>query len=151
MQEARNHQRIAFRMAVDLFRPQDANPQRCHTRDIAYGGLFAVGARDMAPGQTVRLAVGSDNGGGLHLDGRVVRVGGNGAGFQFVGNSPASLEVLRTMLTPNWDGENLLEGVVRMAPWYRESNLAGWMRLTSLVSDWHRLTQMNASIDSPRA
>lgn len=141
MHEARNHQRISFRLDVDLFRPSDDQPQHCQTRDIGFGGLYAIGAHDLVANQDVRLAIARDKGGGLHLDGRVARIGQSGVAFQFTGNSPATLEVLRTLLTPSWDGENLLEGIVGMAPWYREDDLAGWMRLTSLVSDWHRLTQ----------
>ncbi|MCB1802967.1 MAG: PilZ domain-containing protein [Gammaproteobacteria bacterium] len=141
MQEARNHQRITYRLGVDLFREADNQPQHCETRDIGFGGLYAIGANGLAADQEVRLAIGREKGGGLHLDAHVVRIGHDGAAFEFSGNSPASLEVLHTLLTPSWDGRNLLDGVVQMAPWYREDDLAGWMRLTSLVSDWHRLTQ----------
>ena len=146
MPEASHHPRIPFRLTVDLFRPTDTAPQHCLTRDIGFGGLYALGAQNLTPDQSVRVAIGT--GGGLHLDGRITRIGSDGAACEFVGNSPASLEVLSTLLTPNWDGENLLEGIVAMAPWYRENNLAGWMRLTSLVTDWHRLTQPPASAES---
>lgn len=144
MQEARNNQRVAFRLPVNLFKPSDTRAQACYSRDIGYGGIFAVGAGSCAEGEPLRIAIGPGNSDALHLDGRVVRTCSNGAGCEFVGNSPANMEVLQALLSPTWDGESLLEGVVKFAPWYRDNNLAGWMRLTSMVSDWQRLTRRSS-------
>ena len=141
MLEARSHHRVNFRLPVSLFKQSAAEAQACFSHDIAYGGLFAEGARAFALGEPVHVVIAPDTGDPLHLDGRVARRCSNGVGCQFVGNSPASMEVLEALLSPTWDGENLLDGVVRFAPWYRESDLAGWMRLTSMVSDWQRLTR----------
>ena len=44
------------------------------------------------------------------------------------------MEVLPALLSPDWEGGYLL------VSWYGHDNLAGWMRLTSIVSDWQRLT-----------
>jgi hypothetical protein len=68
-------------------------------------------------------------------------VTGSGAALEFVDNSPATLEVLEALLQPKWDGGSLLDGVLTIAPWFRQNDLAGWMRLTSIVSDWQRLTR----------
>lgn len=147
MREARTDERIPFRLNVDLFRQADHSPQHCHTRDICFHGLFAVGAHDLRCDQPVRLAIGGQSQDRLHLDGRVVRCCSDGVGCIFVGNSPASLEVLQTLLTPKWDGENLLDGVLQMAPWFQGDNLAGWLRLTSLATDWQRLTQKGSELN----
>lgn len=140
MPEARNHHRVNFRLPVNLFKQSATESQVCLSRDIGYGGLYAEGAQAFEQGESLRLVIAPDSGDALHLDGRVVRRSSSGIGCEFVGNSPASMEVLQALLSPTWDGENLLDGVVSFAPWYRDNDLAGWMRLTSLVSDWQRLT-----------
>jgi hypothetical protein len=146
MQEARQNQRISYQMMVEVFDDHsDRPPRNLRTRDVGLGGVYLVGAGDMAPGSNVHVAIADHGDGGLHLEGRVVRTGHDGAALQFEGNSAASMEVLSTLLAPKWDGENLLDGVVSMAPWDGSTQLAGWLRLTSLVSDWRRLTQGNAN------
>ena len=144
MQETRPSQRVSFRLGVDVLHCDGATPRRCLTRDICIDGLFATGVQGLAVGQVVHLTIGGDGGERIDLDARVVGLGSDGADFEFVGVGTQQHEALRRMLTPSWSGTYLLDGVVRMAPWYRENNLAGWLRLTSLVSDWHRLTQRSA-------
>ena len=142
MHESRQHPRIPCRMAVDIFDAYGAAPRSCPTRDIALGGIFAVGICDLPIGRHVHVALAADgNGSGLHLEGEVTRLGSDGAALAFRGNSAASMEVLNTMLSPKWDGENLLEGVTSMGSWEDRTHPAGWMRLTSLVADWRRLTR----------
>jgi len=141
MREARKHPRIPFRFAINLFGAAARQPEPCVSSNISRGGLFANGVVRFRDGEPVRLVIGADQSERLHLDARVARTDGAGLACEFVGNSPASLEVLDALLSPTWDGENLLDGVMRFAPWYHDEGLAGWMRLTSLVSDWRRLTQ----------
>ena len=140
MQDARRHPRTTFRLAVDLFSGTDATRRTCLTRDIGIGGLFAVGAQQyLEPDEPIQVAIGPDQGRALHLEGRVARVNGRGAGIEFVGNSPATMEVFATLLTPKWDGKGLLDGVLMAAPWQHDHDLADWMRLTSLVSEWQHM------------
>lgn len=141
MLESRPHQRLPFRLALNLFTDSERHPQQCVSRDIGYDGLFAMGARNLKPNDSVRLSVEVGHGESLHLDGRVSQVAVDGVECEFAGNSPATLEVLDALLSPKWDGRNLLEGVMTFAPWYHDTNLASWMRLTSLVTDWQRLRQ----------
>lgn len=141
MQDARHHQRITYRLPVDIFCGTRSDRPSYYTQDISLGGFFAVGVDCVREGDDVRVELGPRDGAKLHLGGRIARLAPNGVGLKFVGNSPATLEVLQALLAPDWDGGNLLDGVVRIAPWYRDNDLAGWMRLTSIVSDWQRLTQ----------
>lgn len=141
MRDARRHPRIAYRLAVDVFCGNETTRRQCHTQDIGIGGLFAIGGQCLEKGDDVQVELGPAGRGTLHLDGRVARVDVTGAGLEFVGNSAATIEVLKALIEPKWDGQNLLDGIVTIAPWYRQNDLAGWMRLTSLVSDWQRLTQ----------
>ncbi|MDJ0740994.1 MAG: PilZ domain-containing protein [Gammaproteobacteria bacterium] len=140
MQDARNHQRIVCRLPVDLVCGDDMNRLTCYTQDIGVGGMFANGAQCMRPADRMRIELGPSHGEKLHLSGKIARVTSTGAALQFVGNSPATIEVLQALLSPAWDGGSLLDGVVRIAPWYHDSNLVGWMRLTSIVSDWQKPT-----------
>ena len=140
MQDARKHQRISCRLPVDLFCGNETKRLNCRTQDIGLGGMFAVGAQCLTGGDPVRVELAPDSGSLLHLDGRIIRTTTEGAGLQFVGNSPATIEVLQALLSPDWNGGLLLDGVIKIAPWYGDDNLAGWMRLTSIVSDWQRLT-----------
>lgn len=141
MRDVRRHPRIAYRLAVDLFCNEDPGGRQCHTRDIGLGGMFAEGGDCLKRNEAVRLELGPTGRGRLHLGARVNRVSTSGAALEFVDNSPATLEVLDALLQPKWDGGNLLDGVITIAPWYRQTDLAGWMRLTSIVSDWQRLTK----------
>lgn len=141
MHDARQHQRIGFRLPVDLYCGEDDTRRVCFTRDIGLGGLFADGLRCLAPGDPVHIAISPGEHGRLDLDSKVTRVNDEGAALKFIDNSPASMEVLQALLTPDWSGGHLLDGVLRIAPWYRDSDLAGWMRLTSIVSDWNRPTR----------
>lgn len=139
MQERRSHPRVAYHLAVDLYRDRDGQPQRFETSDISQGGLFAIGALGLMPDDAVQVSLGQKERGALQLQATVARVSHNGAGVAFDGNGRKERELLAELLTPDWDGRNLLEGVVKMGPWYHDEDLAGWMRLTSMVTDWHRL------------
>lgn len=137
--ESKDHHRLPFRLGLNLFVGSAGQAQHCFSRNIGYDGLFAEGVRNLKQDDPVRIVVEVGDGEGLHLDGRVRQVAVDGVECEFAGNSPATLEVLDALLSPKWDGKNLLDGVIAFAPWYRDPNLASWMRLTSLVSDWRRL------------
>mgnify|MGYP000358535027 FL=1 len=79
----------------------------------------------------IRVVLDPDSHTGLHMNARVRRVSANGVACEFVDNSPPSVEVLKALLTPTWDGENLLDGVARFAPWDRADDLAPYRRLGS--------------------
>jgi hypothetical protein len=140
MQDARKHQRIRCHLPVDLFCGNQPKRLICRSQNICLGGMFAVGAQCMRVDDPVHVELAPESGSTLHLEGRVARTTTDGAGLEFVDNSPATMEVLGALLSPNWDGGFLLDGVIKIAPWYRDNDLAGWMRLTSIVSDWQHLT-----------
>lgn len=147
MSHAHDRRRLPFRLGLILFSETDQHPQHCFSRDIGYDGLFAEGTQNLKEGDALRIVIDIGNGEGLHLDGRVSHITSDGAECEFAGNSPATLEVLDALLSPKWDGKNLLDGVITFAPWYHNTNLASWMRLTSLVSDWQHLRQRAFFLD----
>lgn len=137
MTDARKQPRFGCRLPVDVFAESEGGRCRCHVRDVSYSGLFAVGhSTNLRPGDKVRLALGPQESGALHLDARVARVTPGGVAFEFEGNSPATMEVLNALVNPHWDGVDLLQGVITAGTRYGSRDLAGWMRLTSLVSEW---------------
>ena len=141
MQEVRRHPRMACRLAVDLCIWPEETPCQCRTLDIGLGGLFLTGAPSLRPEQPLSVTFGrrereSEQ---LQMNARIVRVTAEGAGCAFAEHGQQTMLMLKALLTPDWDGKNLLDGVMKIAPWYHGTDLAAWMRLTSIVSDWHRL------------
>jgi hypothetical protein len=138
MVDARRHPRMALRLPVDLYRGEKPDRGQCQTRDIGMGGLFAEGCKANAVGERLRIAIGGPSGSPLHLDARVVRIVPDGVGVEFVDNSPATLEVLRALLEPAWEGFDVIRDVAGTGEWRGSGDASGWMRLTSVVSDMRR-------------
>ena len=113
MQDARKHPRIRCRLPVDLFCGNESKRLNCRSQDLCLGGMFAAGAECMRVDDQVHVELAPESGAQVHLEARVARTTTEGAGLQFVDNSPPSVEVLGALLTPTWDGENLLDGVAR--------------------------------------
>lgn len=132
-------------LKLKLAREGESTVQNCWAQDIGTETLFAAGAFALREGDQVHLEINPSGRSGLHLNARVVALASDGAVCEYEGNSPASLEVLGALLSPTWDGESLLDGVLKFAPWGPREDLASWMRLTSLVSDWHRVTRKPAA------
>lgn len=149
MQEVRKYPRVAYRLAVDLYPGAASEAFHCHTLNIGLGGLFAEGVAGVRTGDNLKVALDRHEQAALELDGQVTRVTATGAGLAFYGNGPAALATLRELIEPDWDGHDLLEGVMKVGPRYEGSGLADWMRLTSLLSDWQRLHHQSQR-DAPR-
>lgn len=107
---------VNFRLPVSIYCGPAGERRNCHTSDISIGGFFAIDAQRVEPGDPVHVEFGPKKGDALHLDGLAVRANTQGAGLAFQGNSPATLEVLQALRQPDWDGGNLLDGVVKIAP-----------------------------------
>lgn len=138
MGERRSEPRIAFRHDVDIYCTRQSSARHCWISNLSLGGVYANDAVWLRPGETLRIALGRPERHDLVIEGTVVHQGSGGAGVAFDVAHPEQQARLRAMLTPGWDGENLLDGVVEMAPWYRQADLVGWMRLTALVTGWQR-------------
>lgn len=141
MQDRRKHNRIGLRVPLGVYCDNEATRHACHTRDICIGGLFAEGLPCAHSTAAARIQMVLPDETELILSARVARATPQGAGMQFHGNEDTQLRKLEALLTPDWQGSDLLEGVVSIAPWYTAADLADWMRLTTIVSNWRRLTQ----------
>ena len=130
---------------LKLIKDGQTDSQLCWARDVGMERLFAAGANVLREGEKVHLEINPGSQGGLHLNARIVSSSVDGAVCEFEGNSAGSLDVLAALLSPTWNGDHLLDGVIKLAPWHSNDGLASWMRLTSLVSDWQRLARKSAS------
>ena len=142
MGERRADARVAYRRNVDVFCVSRASSRRCQISNLSIGGMFACGVGWMPPGESLRVTLNPLDRVALVLNARVVHHGADGVGIAFEHAHAERQMLLGDMLTPKWNGDSLLDAVVSMAPWYRQTDLVGWMRLTSLVADWQRLTQI---------
>lgn len=136
MADMRACPRIKYKLEIDLFSERKARHRQCYTQNICNNGMFVVGVLCLRPGDTVNVALGDREKGALELDCIVNRVALDGVGVNFIGNSAKKMKLLRELLTPDWDGQNLWDGMIKLAPWCDSSDFSDWMRLTSLLSHW---------------
>ena len=136
----RNHTRIHHRLPIELHCEERQQLIPCHTENICAGGMLVSGASCMRKGDEVRISLKPEGCAPLTLKGRVIRQTGDHCALTFVDVSPATSRQLHKLLTPHWDGHDLLEGVITIAPWIERDDLATWMRYTSLLADWRYLT-----------
>ncbi len=139
MHDARKDERIVYRRAIDLYSRTEGERRHGHSLNISCGGLFATGRFCVHNGDSVGVEWTVQLDERFVVCGQVVRASPEWAAVTFVGNDTTTIDQLREILRPNWNGGYLLDGVVQMAPWYHDSDLASWMRLTTIVADWQRL------------
>ena len=69
---------------------------------------------------------------------QVARVATNGFALQFNQLDEYKMRTLEHLIWPKWDGKQLFEGLLIVAPRTDIDDLAGWMRLTSLLCHQYR-------------
>jgi hypothetical protein len=136
MADMRACPRIKYKLEIDLFCERKGSNRQCYTHNVCNDGMFVVGVLCLRPGDTVNVALGDRDKGALELDCIVNRVTLDGVGVKFTGNSAQKMAMLRELLTPEWDGRNLWDGMIKLAPWCESTDFSDWMRLTSLLSHW---------------
>lgn len=139
MRDARRHERIVYRRAIDLYCRTEQERRHGHSLNISCGGLFASGSFALSEGDTVCVEWTIQLDEPFSILGKVVRNTPQGMALSFSGNDAPTIDKLGEIIRPSWNGGFLLDGVVHMAPWYHDSDLASWMRLTTIMADWHRL------------
>jgi hypothetical protein len=142
--DARIYPRSRLAVPVDLY----SNAKNCHlhgkVQDVSVGGMFVQAPacfcvqtgvqegwqfdlRMIVPGHSKEQ----------HLNAAVRRTTVNGFGLQFqLGNG--AQQMVEDLLLPNWDGNNVCEGLIIFAS--RESivDFSEWLRLTSRVCNQYR-------------
>lgn len=143
----RNHPRLSRRHPIELYCEARQQTISCHAENISAGGMLVAGAACMRTGDDLRINLQSQAASPLTLKGRVTRHNGSNCAVAFVDLAPATSRQLQELLTPHWDGHDLLEGVITIAPWIEGDDLASWMRYTSLLSEWKHSVAAIASAD----
>ncbi|GEM_PF-1248686 len=132
--DARTHPRTRISVPVELHCTRRDRYHSRKTGDISPGGLFISGSPCGATGSEFEVLVPCEGSGDpLCLNARIARVAPDGFGMQFTGASPGQLRLLEQVIQPNWDGKDPFEGLMIFAAREPVVDLAGWLRLTSLV------------------
>ena len=147
--DARTHPRRALSVPVEL----ECHARNCHlvgrVKNISAGGMFVLAPAGVKTGWQfdicMKLPAWKDE---QHVNATVQRVASNGFGLQFLLDGDAQ-QILEDILLPNWDGNNVYEGLIIFAA--RESivTLSEWLRLTSLVCNQYRHCARGHNLSQP--
>ncbi len=139
----RNHIRISHQYPIELHCKEKQEKVFCRTRNISAGGMLVSGAACVQPGDELRINMNASEASPLTLKGHVIRRNGNTCVISFVDLHPTTSQRLQDLLSPHWDGHDLLEGVITIAPWIERNDLASWLRYTSILSEWKAHTPLH--------
>jgi hypothetical protein len=109
--------------------------------DISVGGLFVSGSPCGRSGAQLEVMVNPANRAQQPSDRyttEVVRSSVSGFALKFDQLDEQKKHALEDLIWPKWDGENMFEGLLIVAPHEDIVDLAGWMRLTSLLCNQYR-------------
>ncbi|MCG7975028.1 MAG: PilZ domain-containing protein [Candidatus Thiodiazotropha taylori] len=76
----------------------------------------------------------------MQLNAQVTRIDSHGSALAFRQLDPQESRFLSELTKPNWDGKDLLEGVIKHGVLENTTSFASCMRLTSLLSSDYRFT-----------
>ncbi|NCA69324.1 MAG: hypothetical protein EOM91_04330 [Sphingobacteriia bacterium] len=127
---------VSRRLEVILRRP-GAQEIACRTYAIGRQALLLEGVGLLFPTQGVEVTLAATSETPLTLTCRVEATAGPHAYLRFEPLTAAQQRRLDELLWPDWDGVNLLDGLILMSERYGASSLTEWLRLTDLLSVWH--------------
>ncbi|MCG8043356.1 MAG: PilZ domain-containing protein [Candidatus Thiodiazotropha endolucinida] len=76
----------------------------------------------------------------MQLCAQITRIDSHGSALSFCQLNPQESRFLSELTNPNWDGKDLLEGVIKHGILENTTDFASCMRLTSLLSSDYRFT-----------
>jgi len=139
--EARAHPRSRLSVPVGLYCADKNRYYRRKINNISVGGLFVSGtpcARNSTrlevtinPAKRVQEAPD-------RYTAEVARSSASGFALKFNHLDEQKRRLLEDIIWPKWDGEQLFEGLLIVAPHEDIVDLADWMRLTSLLCNQYR-------------
>lgn len=144
--EARTNQRVKISVPVGMFSAGQPEIVKRQTADISTGGLYARGGSWGRTGQEVDVIIDPDGMGGTSstpIRGEIVRQGASGFAVRFKYLGEAHIRQLEELIWPEWNGENLFEGMMILIMREQVTDLASWMHLTTILcSHYKRLCSM---------
>ena len=136
--DARTYPRSRLSVPVKLH----CNARNCHlmgkVKDISASGMFVIAPARAQTGWKFDVCMDFPSWKSeQYLNATVQRITSNGFGMQFQLDRHVQ-QMLEEVLLPNWDGDNVYEGLISFA--VRESvvDFSEWLRLTSLVCNQYR-------------
>ena len=139
--EARAHPRTRLSVPVGLYCADKHTYYRRKISNISVGGLFVSGSPCGRTGTRLEVVVNPINRPLQPSDryaAQVVRSSISGFALQFNRLNDQKLQALEEVIWPKWDGENMFEGLLIIAAHENIVDLAGWMRLTSILCNQYR-------------
>ncbi len=136
--DARSYPRSQLSVPVDLH----CTSRNCHLQgkiqDISAGGMFVMAPARARTGWQFDICMKFPSWKeAQHINAIVRRVAANGVGLQFLLDDNAR-QMLEEILLPDWDGDNVYEGLIIFAVRDSIVDFSQWLRLTSLVCNQYR-------------
>ncbi len=135
--EARNHPRTRLSVPVGLYCTEKSTYYRRKINNISVGGLYVDGNPCGRKGAQLEVIINpavSELESADRYTGEILRSCVSGFAMQFRYLDENQQRKMEELIWPKWDGEDMLEGLLIVAPREDVVDLADWMRLTSIVS-----------------
>jgi hypothetical protein len=126
--------RVTRRLTVGLRAPDDGITARCRTREIGTESLFLEGGPVLRDGHSVELTFADAGGQPLQVDCVVEAHAGGNLLLRYRNLDAERRARFDKLVSPDWDGADLLDGITLMSDRYGGNSLSDTMRLTSLLS-----------------
>jgi hypothetical protein len=139
--DARAHPRTRLSVPVGLYCASQNTYYRRKISNISVGGLFVSGTPCGRHGSQLEVIVNPVNRELRPSDryrAQVVRSSLSGFALRFNDLDEEKRRSLDEVIWPKWDGEKLFEGLLIIALHEDIADLAGWMRLTSILCNQYR-------------
>ncbi|MCU7806655.1 MAG: PilZ domain-containing protein [Candidatus Thiodiazotropha sp. (ex Semelilucina semeliformis)] len=131
---ARKHPRTKTSFQVTLTNKAGSTVQTRIVNNISHAGFFVSSLTNLKKYDEYELLVKRPaSNESMRLPARVSRVGPEGCGFEFLNLQTDQQQLLNRLINPDWDGKDLLEGVMMYGPLEETTDFAACMRLTSLL------------------
>ncbi len=139
--EARTSERVKLSLPVGMFATGQQVIIKRQTGDISTGGLYVQGGAWGRTGTELQIVIDPDGLSGDHsapMTGEIVRQGANGFAVRFKYLGEAHVRQLEDLIWPEWNGENLFEGMMIVVTREQVTDLATWMHLTSILCSHYK-------------
>lgn len=133
--EKRRHQRTDCRFPVRIEHTEPLTGlSHCFSTNIGMKGIFIKNGPKHRPGTKCTIRIHDHENELVCLPAKVTHSCNEGTGYTF--NTPPMQDCLklRHIVSPSWDGRNLLDGVLLTSRYAKPRNLADCLSLTSLIS-----------------
>ncbi len=125
---------------VELYCPATNHSQKRQACNISLNELFILGNPCPQPGAVFDIVISSARQKTpLRLSTCVARPGKDGFTLCYSCHSEQDRQALENIISPHWDGHNLLDGLLIFSAYEHVEDLAGYLRLTTLI-DRHQQT-----------